>query len=63
MKNYPTRTVNYGIAFALLGILFFSLLSSMEGFTERRKTSSSSLDSIKKDITDKINSAAKRKRA
>lgn len=61
MKNYPTRTVNYGIAFALLGILFFSLLSSMEGFTEssRRKTSSSSLDSIKKDITDKINSATK----
>ena len=61
MKNYPTRTVNYGIAFALLGILFFSLLSSMEGFTEssRRKTSSSSLDSIKKDITDTINSATK----
>jgi len=62
MKNYPTRTVNYGIAFALLGILFFSLLSSMEGFTEssRRKTSSSSsLDSIKKGITDKINSATK----
>ena len=60
MKNYPTRTVNYGIAFALLGILFFSLLSSMEGFTEssRRKTSSS-LDSIKKDITDTINSATK----
>jgi hypothetical protein len=57
--KYPTRTLNYGIAFALLGILFFSLFSSMEGFEESSRRKTSSLDSIKKGITDKIQSATK----
>lgn len=61
-KFANSNKVNYGIALALFGILFFSLMSSVEGLEGNKKIQKAVTDVVKKmKMTPKVKEGIQKK--